>query len=56
MTTLGLGKGLILTPVTSSGIYYEVPDELAGIASSITNTMHKIDGCYRIIIDCCNNN
>ncbi|MGC2993358.1 hypothetical protein ACPTI2_11125 [Enterococcus faecalis] len=40
MITLGLGKGLILTPVTTAGVYYEIPDELAGIASSITNTMH----------------
>lgn len=43
MIILGLGQGLILTPVTSTGVY-ESPDELAGIASGVTNTMHQIGG------------
>jgi len=32
-----------LAPVTSAGVY-EAPDELAGIASGVTNTMHQIGG------------
>lgn len=43
MIILGLGQGLILAPVTSAGVY-EAPDELAGIASGVTNTIHQIDG------------
>lgn len=43
MTILGLGQGMILAPVTSAGIH-EAPDELAGIASGLTNTMHQIGG------------
>lgn len=43
MIILGLGQGLILAPVTSAGVY-ESPDELAGIASGVTNTMHQIGG------------
>ena len=43
MIILGLGQGLILAPVTSAGVY-EAPDELAGIASGVTNTMHQIGG------------
>lgn len=43
MIILGLGQGLILAPVTSAGVY-EVPDELAGIASGVTNMMHQIGG------------
>lgn len=43
MVILGLGQGLILAPVTSAGVY-EAPDELAGIASGVTNTMHQIGG------------
>lgn len=43
MIILGLGQGLILAPVTSSGVY-EAPDKLAGIASGVTNTMHQIGG------------
>lgn len=43
MIILGLGQGLILAPVTSAGVY-EAPDELAGIASGVTNMMHQIGG------------
>lgn len=43
MIILGLGQGLILAPVTSAGVY-EATDELAGIASGVTNTMHQIGG------------
>lgn len=43
MIILGLGQGLILAPVTSAGVY-EAPDELSGIASGVTNTMHQIGG------------
>ena len=43
MIILGLGQGLILAPVTSAGVQ-EAPDNLAGIASGVTNTMHQIGG------------
>lgn len=43
MIILGLGQGLILAPVTSAGVH-DAPDELAGIASAVTNTMHQIGG------------
>ncbi|EIB6520073.1 MFS transporter, partial [Enterococcus faecalis] len=43
MVILGLGQGLILAPVTSAGVH-DAPDELAGIASGVTNTMHQIGG------------
>lgn len=43
MIILGLGQGLILAPVTSAGVH-EAPNELAGIASGLTNTMHQIGG------------
>ncbi|QQC74104.1 MFS transporter [Lactococcus garvieae] len=43
MIILGLGQGLILAPVTSAGVH-EAPDNLAGIASGVTNTMHQIGG------------
>ncbi|MBE9855600.1 MFS transporter [Enterococcus faecalis] len=43
MIILGLGQGLILAPVTSAGVH-DAPDELAGIASGVTNTMHQIGG------------
>lgn len=43
MTILGLGQGLILAPVISAGVH-DAPDELAGIASAVTNTMHQIGG------------
>lgn len=43
MVFLGIGQGFILSPVTSLGIY-ETSNELAGIASGITNTMHQIGG------------
>jgi len=43
MIILGLGQGLTLAPVTSAGVH-EAPDEMAGIASGITNTMHQIGG------------
>jgi EmrB/QacA subfamily drug resistance transporter len=43
MIILGLGQGLILAPVTSAGIH-EAPDNLSGIASGVTNTMHQIGG------------
>lgn len=43
MIILGLGQGLILAPVTSAGVH-EAPDDLAGIASGVTNTMHQIGG------------
>lgn len=43
MLILGLGQGMILAPVTSAGVH-EAPNELAGIASGVTNTMHQIGG------------
>lgn len=43
MIILGLGQGLILAPVTSAGVH-KAPDNLAGIASGVTNTMHQIGG------------
>ncbi|WP_165006465.1 MULTISPECIES: MFS transporter [unclassified Enterococcus] len=43
MLILGLGQGLVLAPVTSAGVH-EAPNELAGIASGVTNTMHQIGG------------
>lgn len=43
MIILGLGQGLILAPVTAAGVH-DAPDELAGIASGVTNTMHQIGG------------
>ncbi|MFP3770604.1 MFS transporter [Enterococcus faecium] len=43
MIILGLGQVLILAPVTSAGVH-DAPDELAGIASGVTNTMHQIGG------------
>ncbi|MDG6119828.1 MFS transporter [Lactococcus formosensis] len=45
MIILGLGQGLILAPVTSAGVH-EAPDNLAGIASGVTNTMHQIGGPF----------
>lgn len=43
MVILGLGQGMILAPVTSAGVH-DVPNELAGVASGLTNTMHQIGG------------
>lgn len=43
MLILGLGQGLTLAPVTSAGVH-EAPDEMAGIASGVTNSMHQIGG------------
>lgn len=43
MILLGIGQGLILSPVTSAGVY-QAPQHLAGIASALTNTMHQIGG------------
>ncbi|MGM0168431.1 hypothetical protein IGI39_004186 [Enterococcus sp. AZ135] len=43
MLILGLGQGLILAPVTSAGVH-DAPNELAGVASGVTNTMHQIGG------------
>jgi EmrB/QacA subfamily drug resistance transporter len=43
MIILGLGQGLILAPVTSAGVH-DAPNELAGVASGVTNTMHQIGG------------
>lgn len=43
MGILGLGQGLILAPVTSAGVH-DAPDELVGIASGVTNTMHQTGG------------
>ncbi|MBO0458124.1 MFS transporter [Enterococcus hulanensis] len=43
MLVLGLGQGLILAPVTSAGVH-AAPNELAGVASGVTNTMHQIGG------------
>jgi len=43
MLILGLVQGLILAPVTSAGVH-EASDDLAGVASGLTNTMHQIGG------------
>ncbi|CAK1251739.1 MFS family permease [Fructobacillus cardui] len=43
MVVVGIGQGLVLAPVTSAGLY-KAPDELAGIASGLTNTAHQIGG------------
>lgn len=43
MLFLGSGQGLVLSPVTSAGIH-QAPNQLAGIASGVTNTMHQIGG------------
>lgn len=43
MVVIGIGQGLVLAPVTSAGLY-QAPDELAGIASGLTNTAHQIGG------------
>lgn len=43
MGILGLGQGFILAPITSAGVH-EAPNELAGAASGVTNTMHQIGG------------
>ncbi|MGX7420444.1 MFS transporter [Carnobacterium gallinarum] len=43
MIVIGFGQGMILAPVTSAGIH-EAPQELAGIASGVTNMMHQIGG------------
>lgn len=43
MVILGLGQGMILAPVTSAGVH-DAPNELAGVASGLTNTMHQIGG------------
>ncbi|MGN0362455.1 MAG: hypothetical protein ACI4ET_06405, partial [Bilifractor sp.] len=34
-------SALVTAPVTSAGIY-EVPDEIAGSASGLTNAMHQL--------------
>ena len=43
MILLGIGQGLVLSPVTSAGVY-QAPQHLGGIASALTNTMHQIGG------------
>lgn len=43
MLLIGLGQGLILAPVTAAGIY-QAPNDLAGAASGLTNTMHQVGG------------
>lgn len=43
MILLGIGQGLVLSPLTSAGVY-QAPQHLAGIASALTNTMHQIGG------------
>lgn len=43
MLMIGLGQAMVVEPVTSAGIH-QAPDELAGSASGLTNTMHQIGG------------
>jgi len=43
MIPLGMGQAMVITTVTSAGIF-DTPKELAGAASGITNTMHQIGG------------
>lgn len=43
MLILGVGQGMILAPVTAAGVH-DAPNELAGVASGLTNTMHQIGG------------
>ena len=43
MIPLGMGQAMVVTTVTSAGIF-DTPKELAGAASGITNTMHQIGG------------
>lgn len=43
MIPLGMGQAMVITTVTSAGIF-DTPKELAGVASGITNTMHQIGG------------
>lgn len=43
MIPLGMGQAMVVTSVTTAGIF-ETPKELAGAASGITNTMHQLGG------------
>lgn len=43
MVLIGIGSALIAAPVTAAGVY-QAPDDLAGAASGLTNTMHQIGG------------
>ncbi len=43
MLFIGFGSALVVAPVTSAGIHH-APDEIAGSASGLTNTMHQIGG------------
>lgn len=43
MILVGLGQGWLLAPLTSAGVQ-EIPNELSGAASGMTNTMHQIGG------------
>lgn len=43
MVLSGAGKGLIMAPLTSLGIE-DAPQEVAGSASGLTNTMHQLGG------------
>lgn len=43
MVLSGAGQGLIMAPLTSLGIE-DAPQEVAGSASGLTNTMHQLGG------------
>lgn len=43
MVLVGTGQGLVMAPLTSLGIE-DAPQEIAGSASGLTNTMHQLGG------------
>ena len=49
MILVGLGQGWLLAPLTSAGVQ-EIPNELSGAASGMTNTMHQIGGPVGLLL------
>lgn len=49
MVFIGIGQGLIMSPLTVAGVA-NVPDDIAGAASGVVNTVHQIGGAVGLSI------
>lgn len=49
MIFIGIGQGLIMSPLTVAGVA-QIPDDIAGAASGVVNTVHQIGGAVGLAI------
>ena len=49
MIFIGIGQGLIMSPLTVAGVA-RIPDDIAGAASGVVNTVHQIGGAVGLAI------